>query len=170
MNETPLLLTIAYLVIAFLLLVLCLATRWPRSVKIGMVVMVTASYFVSQAAFREMLGWPAVEAPPEKFVLLSTVVQEPDKERGIKGSIFIWVNGLQGTKLEAEPRAFQLPYGKELHSTLNEAMKKNRQGTSQIGSTEPPVGGKGGSWLRNAADPNVKIKISDAPAPQLPEK
>jgi hypothetical protein len=49
-------------------------------------------------------------------------------------------------------------------------MKKNRQGVSQIGSTEPPALGASNSWLRNAADPKIKIRISDAPSPQLPEK
>src|SRR6476469_6347683 len=161
MNDSSLLLTLCYVFLAFLLLVLCLATRWPRIVKVGMVALVTASYFFAQSAFHGMLGWPAFIAPPEKFVLLATVIQEPDKEKGTKGAIYIWVNGMQGTKLVDQPRAYQLAYGKELHSMLNEAMKKNRQGTSQIGSTEPPTGGKNGSWLRNAADPNIKIKITD---------
>ena len=58
---------------------------------------------------------------------------------------------------------------RDLHALLGEAMKKSRQGVSQIGSTEPPAGG-GTSWLRNAADPRLKIRISDAPSPQLPEK
>ena len=170
MNNSPLLLTLLYLAIAFLLLILCLATRWPRSVKLGMIVAVTASYFIAESAFDGMLGWPAANNLPEKFVLLATVVDEPDKEHGNKGAIYIWVNGVEGGHPVAEPRAYRVAYGKPLHAMLNEAMKKNRQGISQIGSTEAPAAGKNGSWLRSAADPNVKIKITDAPAPQLPEK
>ncbi len=170
MNNSPLLLTLLYLAVAFLLLILCLATRWPRPVKLAMIVLVTGSYFIAESAFDGMLGWPAASALPEKFVLLATVVEEPDKEHGSKGAIFIWVNGVDGGRPVAEPRAYRLAYGKPLHAILNEAMKKNRQGVSQIGSTEPPAAGKNGSWLRSAADPNVKIKITDAPAPQLPEK
>ena len=170
MNNSSLLLTLAYLGIAFLLLVLCLATRWPRPVKLAMIALVTAAYFIAESAFDGMLGWPAATNIPEKFVLLATVVEEPDKDRGSKGAIYIWVNGVEAGRPVAEPRAFRLAYGKPLHAMLNEAMKKNRQGISQIGSTEAPAAGKNGSWLRSAADPTVKIKITDAPAPQLPEK
>lgn len=170
MNNTPLLLTLAYLAIAFLLLILCLSTRWSRLVKLGMIVVVTASYFVAEAAFDGMLGWPAATNIPEKFVLLATVIEEPDKDRGTKGAIFMWVNAVENGKPVPEPRAFRVAYGKPLHALLNEAMKKNRQGISQIGSTEAPSAGRNGSWLRQAADPTIKIKITDAPAPQLPEK
>ena len=170
MNNSPLLLTLLYLAVAFLLLILCLSTHWPRLLKLGMIALVTASYFIAESAFDGMLGWPASTGMPEKFVLLATVVEEPDTNRGSKGAIFIWVNGVENGKPVAEPRSFRLPYGKPLHAILNEAMKKNRQGISQIGSTEAPSAGKNGSWLRSAADPNIKIKITDAPAPQLPEK
>lgn len=170
MNNSPLLLTIAYLVIAFLLLILCLATHWSRLLKLGMIVVVTCAYFIAESAFDSMLGWPAAGGLPEKFVLLATVIEEPDRERSTKGAIFIWVNGVENGKPVAEPRAYRVAYGKPLHAMLNEAMKKSRQGISQIGSTEAPAAGKNGSWLRSAADPNVKIKITDAPAPQLPEK
>jgi hypothetical protein len=170
MTDNSLLLTLLYVALAFLLLVLCLATRWPLWVKAGMVLAVTASYFVAQAAFQSMLGWPAPNTPPEKFVLLAVVVEEPDKERRQKGALYVWVNALRDNKPVQEPRAYKLPYARDLHALLGEAMKKSRQGVSQIGSTEAPAGGSGNSWLRNAADPKVKIRISDAPSPQLPEK
>ncbi len=170
MTDNSLLLTLLYVALAFLLLVLCLATRWPMWVKAGMVLVVTASYFVAQAAFQGMLGWPAPTSPPEKFVLLAVVVEEPDKERKQKGALYVWVNALRDNKPVQEPRAYKLPYARDLHALLGEAMKKSRQGVSQIGSTEPPAAGASNSWLRNAADPKVKIRISDAPSPQLPEK
>ena len=170
MTDHSLLLTLLYVALAFLLLLLCLATRWPLWVKAGMVLLVTASYFVAQAAFQGMLGWPAPNTPPEKFVLLAVVVEEPDKERKRQGALYIWVNALRDNKPAQEPRAYKLPYARDLHALLGEAMKKNRQGVSQIGSTEPPALGASNSWLRNAADPKIKIRISDAPSPQLPEK
>jgi hypothetical protein len=117
-----------------------------------------------------MLGWPAPNTPPEKFVLLAVVVEEPDKERKRQGALYIWVNALHGNKPAQAPRAYRLPYARDLHALLGEAMKKNRQGVSQIGSTEPPALGASNSWLRNAADPKIRIRIGDAPSPQLPEK
>ncbi|MFC7517660.1 hypothetical protein ACFQUU_21850 [Herbaspirillum sp. GCM10030257] len=170
MNDSPLLLTLCYAAVTFLLLVLCLATRWPRWVKVGMIGMVSLSYLFAQAGFQRMLGWPADEHLPEKFVVLALVTQEPDKDRGVTGALYLWVNAIQDNRPTPEPRAYRLAYRKDLHSVLGDAIRKSRQGISQIGSTEAPAGGKVGSWLRNAADPNVKIKISDAPSPSLPEK
>ncbi|RJF95252.1 hypothetical protein [Noviherbaspirillum saxi] len=170
MNDSALLLTLCYVAVAFLLLVLCLATHWPRWVKMGMIGIVTLSYLFAQGAFQRMLGWPADERLPEKFVLLAVVTQEPDKEHGVGGALYLWVNAIRDNRPVPEPRAYRLAYRKDLHSVLNDAMKKSRQGISQIGSTEAPAGGKVGSWLRNAADPNVKVRISDAPSPSLPEK
>lgn len=170
MIDSSLPLTLCYVALALLLLILCLATRWTRWIKIAMVAAVTASYFLAQSAFLQMSGWPARETPPEKFVLLAVVTQEPDKQHNIDGMHYIWVNAIKDARPVPEPRAYRLPYQKDVHAILNEAMKKNRQGISQIGSLDPPAGGKFGGWLRNAADPSLKIKISDAPAPQLPEK
>ena len=48
-------------------------------------------------------------------------------------------------------------------------MKKQRQGVSQMGTTEPARGRQGYSWLRPGSD-EQQIKIRDLPTPQLPEK
>jgi hypothetical protein len=170
MTDLTLLLTLLYVVLAFLLVCLCLFTPWKLWVKGGMVAVVTASYFFAQGAFQDMRGWPSYERLPKKFVLLASVIEEPNKEKGTKGAIYVWVNALEESRLVAQPRAYKVPYQKEFHASLNEANRKIRQGVNQIGSTEAPAGGNQGGWLKNAADPNTKVKISDAPAPQLPEK
>lgn len=170
MTDLTLPLTLLYVAVAFLLLCLCLFTPWKLWVKAGMVAVVTASYFWAQGAFSDMRGWPSYERLPRKFVLLASVIEEPNKEKGTKGAIFVWVNALEENRLVAQPRAYKLAYQKDFHASLNEANRKIRQGVNQIGSTEPPAGGNLGGWLRMTADPNVKVKISDAPAPQLPEK
>ncbi|MCE2679037.1 MAG: hypothetical protein LW629_01045 [Burkholderiales bacterium] len=170
MMDLTLPLTLLYVTLAFLLMCLCFATPWKLWVKAGMVLAVTCSYFFAQGAFEDMRGWPSAQHPPKKFVLLATVIEEPNKERNTKGAIYIWVNPLEDNKPSQNPRAFQLAYQKELHALLNDSMTKNRQGLSQIGSTEPPSSSGMLGWLKNAADPNAKIRISDAPSPQLPEK
>ena len=170
MTDLTLPLTLLYVVLAFLLLCLCLRTQWKLWVKVGMVAAVTASYFIAQGAFQDMRGWPAYDRLPKKFVLLASVIEEPNKEKGTKGVIYVWVNALDENRLAAQPRAYRVAYQKDFHASLNDANRKIRQGVNQIGSTEAPAGGNQSGWLRNAADPNVKVKISDAPAPQLPEK
>ena len=63
-----------------------------------------------------------------------------------------------------------IPYEKGLHSLFEEGMKKTRNGNSQMGTLEPKRGPKGSTWLRPAGTDTARIKISDLPAPQLPEK
>jgi hypothetical protein len=169
MNSPALQLTLIYVAIAALLLILCLATNWPRWIKAGAIIVVTVSYFFAQAIFHGMLGWPADEKLPEKFVLLATMIDEPDKKRGTNGAIYIWVNGFQENKPILQPRAYMLPYEKKLHADLGEAMKKSSQGIQQIGSADLPIGPAQSYWQR-AGNYGANIKISDAPAPQLPEK
>lgn len=170
MSASLLVLTATYALLAFLLLCLCFWTRWAVWLKIGLVLVVTAFYFLAYDSVHGVLGWPAEEALPKRFVLLAVVVDEPSKERGSKGSLFLWVNGIEDNRPVAEPRSYRLPYEKDMHSLFNEAMKKNRQGISQMGTTEPKTGPKGFSWLRPPGNDKLTIKISDLPRPQLPEK
>ena len=78
-------------------------------------------------------------------------------------------NEIRDGKPLPQPRAYQLPYSKDLHALLGEAIKKTRQGVTQLGTSEPKRGPKGLSWLRPGSDEQV-VKIRDLPAPQLPEK
>jgi hypothetical protein len=168
--EPTSLLTLAYVALAVLVLVMCLATHWPLMAKVALIAATTALYFVAYRAHDGIMGWSTNERLPEKFVLLATVIEEPNKEKGTKGEIYVWVNGLQGNKPAREPRAFRLPYEKDLHALLGESMKKNRQGVTQLGRIEPKPGPTGASWLRGAGNDNITIKMSDLPAAQLPEK
>ena len=79
------------------------------------------------------------------------------------------VNAIENGKPSALPRAYRLPYAKDLHAMLNEGMKKSRQGVSQMGTAEPKRGPRGLSWLRPGSD-EQEVKIRDLPSPQLPEK
>jgi len=95
------------------------------------------------------------------------VIEEPNTKR--PGALYVWVNALEDGKPSAQPRAFQLPYAKDLHALLNEGMKKIREGVSQVGTSEPKAGRNGLSWLRPGNDER-SVKLRDMPVPQLPEK
>lgn len=157
----------AYVALAFLAALALVASSWSRLAKAVLVLAVTGLYFVADHALDDVWGWPSRQALPERFVLLAAVIEEPVKDR--PGAVHVWVNALQQGRPAARPRAFSLPYSKDLHSLLDEGMKKVRQGVSQIGTAEPRSGPKGLSWLRPGADEQV-FKIRDMPAPQLPEK
>jgi hypothetical protein len=157
----------AYVALAALAALALVASRWPAWGKALLVAGVTALYFGADAVLDEAWGWPSRGALPERFVLLAVVIEEPTKKE--PGALYVWVNGLKDGKPGRQPRAYRLPYTKDLHALFEEGMKKVRQGVSQMGSAEPRRGPKGFAWLRPGAD-EQEVKIRDLPVPQLPEK
>jgi hypothetical protein len=163
-------LSFLYVAVALLLLVLCLATAWKRWIKLAMIVVVTATYFIANYTFEDMLGWPTPRELPEKFAIVSVVIEEPNKERGIEGAIYLWLTPLDSNKPTTKPRAYRLPYQKDTHSALADAQRKSRQGIRQIGVTERAGGGSGSSFFKVNADNRIRLRVSDAPVTRLPEK
>ena len=153
------------------LLLLCalalLWSRWPAWLRGVLVVGVTVFYFYADDVAHQMWGWPAADAMPPRFVLLAAVIEEPSTKSA--GALYVWVNALENGRPSPLPRAYRLPYTKDLHALLNEGMKKARQGISQLGTSEPKAGKRGIAWLRPGNDEQV-LKIGDLPMPQLPEK
>ncbi|VTU26848.1 MULTISPECIES: hypothetical protein [unclassified Variovorax] len=160
-------LVLSFAILVLLLVLALLWSSWPAWLKGLLVVGVTCLYFFADEVVHRMWGWPSPDAMPERFVLLAAVIDEPAGQRA--GGLYIWVNAIEDGKPAAQPRAFQLPYDKDLHSLLNDGMKKIREGVTQIGTSEPKAGKKGLAWLRPGHDETV-IKLRDMPVPQLPEK
>lgn len=157
----------AYVALAFTTGLALVFSRWPRPAKALLVTAVTALYFLADNALDDVWGWPSRQALPERFVLLAVVIEEPNRKR--EGALYVWLNALENGKPAAQPRAYRLPYTKDLHTLLAESISKTRQGISQMGSAEPKRGPKAFSWLRPGKD-EQQIKIRDLPQPQLPEK
>ncbi len=153
--------------LAALCLFAVLWSHWPAWLKTMLVVAVAAFYFVAYDAVLAVWGVPSRDALPERFVLLAAVIEEPTAKTS--GALYVWLNAIEDGKPAAQPRAYRLAYAKDLHALLNEAMKKSRQGVSQLGSTEPKHGTRGLFWLRPGNDEQV-LKLRDLPSPQLPEK
>ena len=158
---------LSVVVLAFLLLLALLWSRWPGWLKGVLVVGITVFYFFANTVVHEMWGWPTTDPLPERFVLLSVIIEEPNAKQ--PGALYVWLNAMENGKLNPQPRAYKLPYAKDLHALLNEGLKKLRTGVSQVGSTEPKVGKKGLAWLLPGNDEQA-IKLRDMPVPQLPEK
>lgn len=158
---------LSFVALVFLAVLALLWSRWPAWLKALLVAGVTAFYFFADGVVHDIWGWPSADALPERFVLLAAVIDEPTAKRA--GAVFVWVNALEDGKPAAEPRAFRLPYTKDVHALLNEGTKKIREGVSQLGTTEPKRGRPGLSWLRPGSDEQI-VKLRDLPRPQLPEK
>jgi hypothetical protein len=156
---------------AALLALLCalalLWSHWPGWLKGMLLVAVTVFYFFAHDEANNIAGWASNERMPERFQLLAAVIEEPTTKS--PGALYLWVNAVENGKPAAQPRAYRLPYTKDLHALLNDSLRKIRQGVSQIGTLDPKRGRQGPSWLRPGSDEQV-IKLRDMPAPQLPEK
>ena len=163
--------TLAVVLSLVVLVALCalalLYSRWPAWLKGMLVVFVAGFYFYADDAVHGMWGWPTTDALPDRFALLAAVIEEPSAKS--PGALYVWVNAIENGKPSAQPRAYRLPYTKDLHTLLNEGMKKARQGVSQMGTATPKAGKRGFAWLRPGSD-EQEIKIRDLPSPQLPEK
>lgn len=158
---------LSFVVLAALAVLALIWSHWPRWLKGLLVAFVSVFYFWADDAVHQMWGWPSADTLPERFVLLAAVIEEPSNKTS--GALFVWVQALDNGKPVRAPRAYQLPYAKDLHALLNEGIKKARQGVTQMGTAEPKAGKRGLNWLRPGSDEQV-IKIRDLPAPQLPEK
>lgn len=158
---------IASATLALLCALALLWSRWPAWLKGLLVLAVTGFFFFADDAVHHLSGWPSADALPERFVLLAAVIDEPSAKS--PGALHVWVHALENGRPSAQPRAYRLPYTKDLHALLDEGMKKIRQGVSQVGTAEPKSGPKGFAWLRPGSDEQA-VKIRDRPVPQLPEK
>jgi len=160
-------LTLSFAALVLLCTLALLWSHWPGWLKGLLVAGVAVLYFWGDDVVHNLSGWPTADALPERFTLLAVVVEEPSARTA--GALYLWVNAIEQGKPVPQPRAYKLPYTKDLHALLNEGMKKARQGISQMGTASPKAGKKGLGWLRPGAD-EQEVKIRDLPAPQLPEK
>jgi hypothetical protein len=181
----------SYLVIAVLLLSLNLASRWHWGVKAAAIAVTTGFFAVSYVSIVGLIGWPSEARMPEHFQLDWATVVEPDKLNGLPGSIYLWVEALDEANLPAgTPRAFQVPYSRDLADRIVRAKERIEQGKEQAGTARdfevpegepdtdrrlagaPPREGEPGS----TGDPTAfiqhmpSIEFQDMPPPPLPPK
>jgi hypothetical protein len=181
----------SYIVIAVLLLSLNLASRWHWGIKAAAILITTAFFGVSYLSITDLIGWPAEARLPDHFQLHWATIVEPDKLNGLPGSIFLWVEALDQDNLPAgTPRAFRVPYSRELADRIGRAKERIEQGADQAGTARdldmaegepdmdrrlagaPPRQGEPGSTGDPAAfiQHMPAIEFEDMPPPALPPK
>lgn len=170
MNETVIALVAGYAVLASLLLLFCLATKYPVWLKSLAIVLVGGFYVYTYEAMLDMLGWPTHAAMPERFMLLSSWVREPDKKTGDDGSIELWAVALDDEGPAQKPRAYTLGYDERLHQRLDEANRQMRNGLIQIGRAKRRENDAEAADSQRFADARQRIEFAALPDPELPEK
>jgi hypothetical protein len=125
----------SYVVLAVLLLSLNLASRWHWGIKAIAIAITTFFFGVSYVSITGLIGWPSEARMPGHFQLHWATVIEPDKLNGLPGSIFLWVEGLNENNIPAgTPRAFRVPYSRELADRIRRAKERIERGTDQVGT------------------------------------
>jgi len=125
----------SYVVVAVLLLSLNLASLWHWGLKAAAIVITTGFFGVSYLSTTGLIGWPSEARVPEHFQLHWATVVEPDKLNGLPGSIYLWIEAVdENNMLAGTPRAFRVPYSRELADRIGHAKERIEQGTEQAGT------------------------------------
>jgi len=182
---------ISYVIVAALLLSLNLASRWHWGVKAAAIGVTTLFFGVSYASIAGLIGWPSEARLPERFQLHWATVVEPDKLNGLPGSIYLWLEALDENNVPVgTPRAFRVPYTRELADRIGHAKERIEQGVEQVGAAHDVDVPEGPSdeerrlagaparqdEPRSSGDPTAfiqhkpAIEFEDMPPPALPPK
>lgn len=129
-----------FVFVVVLLLALNLRTDFHWGIKAVAIIVATLFYLITLKTLPGFYGWPTSEPLPQQFRLVSMEVREPRNEVD-KGVIYMWIVSLEDG--EAKPRAYELPYTRELHSRLTAARKRMEFGQTLAGELEADADGLG---------------------------
>lgn len=162
---------LGFAALAFLSLMALLWSRWPGWFKAILIAGVTVLYFFGYTAVHAIWGTPSTDKLPERFVMIAAIVDEPTQKNS--GALYLWISELkEGQNTTIEPRAYKLPYTRALHTRIEEALRRSRDGVSQMGraiETRRVSKGKGIGLLQPGSE-DQEIELRDLPKPELPEK
>lgn len=170
MTQTLWLLAAAYVALGVLVLALNIRSGWPLWIRLACIVLVSALYFVTWQSLQDLRGWPTRQDLPHHFLLNAASVAEPDEADGTAGRIFLWVTPVVDDDPIGTPRAFTLPYDRDLHTRVKRAQDAMRNGQLQLGTATPDTEGQRASDTNYFAPAAQNIQLEDMPEPTLPEK
>jgi hypothetical protein len=161
MNAVVLAISIAYVVMAVLLLCMGLTSRFAWWIK-GVVIVVTSVFFIeSFFATKSLLGWPGSGQLPHRFQLLWTRVVEPDPKISDPGAIYLWVEELDENNVPSgTPRSYRLRYTAPLAERSNKAKDEIMSGNPQEGNA---------SDLEGDDSAKMDAKLDQTNGPNRPE-
>ncbi len=162
MNASFILLSLSYVLLTALVAALFFLKTLKTSRKLLIISLLPLVYFFHWQALQETRGWPSPKTLPTQFELLGADVVEPDKLKKVKGNIHLWIR----PKEKDAPRAYILPYSRDLHKRLFEARKRIRQGRTQLGLLTASGSREGGADIGGG----MKLAFRNAPRKRLPPK
>jgi len=160
-----------YVLVAAVLLVILLRTRWSWRLKSAAVVLASLFCIVAYESWPSILGWPSGGDLPPKFNLVAVHVQPPEEITGTEGAIFLWITEIG--KRGAPPRAYRLPWEPLLREKVMQARERLGKNLPQVGEKKDEEEGRPGSraiGTGQLGQKSAKLEFYDLPAPSLPDK
>jgi hypothetical protein len=139
MDPGTLAIPLAFILLAAVLCLLLIGSKWKWWQKLALIVIVPSFGLVVWSAIASYKGWPTTSDPPKKSLIFWMLIREPDPAHGDKGGIYLWllpidekaspsVNPLDYSSPAGEPRAYKLPYSRSMHAGLDRAKALMREG------------------------------------------
>jgi hypothetical protein len=137
-------LSIAYTLLAALLLLIALRARIPWPLKLAIAVVTGAFYCVAFFRTEGLPGWSASAPLPAQFQLLWARVVEPNPLDQDPGAVHVWVEELDAANIPSgQPRAYRLPYSPALARKVEAAREQILKGHPTGGRAVDIGTGKG---------------------------
>jgi hypothetical protein len=121
-----------------------------------------------------MMGWPIDRVPTGKYDIAWVEIEEPNKSKNIKGGIYIWIRNMDqdadldlfnqedAHKDEREPRAYGVPYSREMHKEMNKVKGMLKAGGKVRAEIKKGEKGEKGSIKQ---EPDIQLHILPPPKP-----
>jgi hypothetical protein len=160
MTAIVLAISVAYVIIAVLLLSMGLTSRYRRWMKAFVIVLTSGFFIEAFFATKSLLSWPGTGPLPHRFQLLWTRVVEPDPKISDPGAIYLWVEELDENNIPSGiPRSYRMRYTQPLADRSNKARDEIIAGNPQEGTAS------------DIADDGAKVdaKLEQLNGPNRPE-
>jgi hypothetical protein len=156
-------LSIAYVLLAALLLVVVLRVRAPWPAKVAAVLVTSIFYCVTFFRIEGLPGWSAAAPLPPQFQLLWARVVDPNPLDRDPGAVHVWIEELDAANIpNGQPRAYRLPYSPTLAAKVEAARDEIMKGHPQGGRAADYGTGNGQAAPEGPSDVS-KLRPAAAP-------
>jgi len=131
---------VAFLIVFVLLLWVIIGARGSWKVKFLAIAMTLLFSLTIFQSLQDFAGWPTKSFPPDQIEVLWIHVIEPSSVRESPGSVCIWALSARSfdsfwssifpptTKGQTTPRAYHLPYTRDLHEKAEQLKQRIMSG------------------------------------------
>ncbi len=175
-------LSIAYALVAALLLNMNLVTNYSVWLKAGVILVTSGLYLGTWFGYQGLTGWATNQPLPEKFRLIYLSIDERRSSSDNPGYIYYWIRPLDEAGLPfGPPRAYRIDWsesaaedaesallaiedGEELNGSFSRNLMTSEEGTEMLSDYA------GEFSVTGAGDGKVNIIFMRAPPRSLPPK